>query len=82
MAKHMECGCWLTDDLSKVEGVCEAHKQWQMAALDDAYNVSAAREREACAAEMDRRASENANTEDARACYRNAARAIRTRQEG
>lgn len=36
-------------------------------------------EREACAAEMDRRAVQNANTPDTQAAYRNAANAIRSR---
>lgn len=43
MAKHMECGCWLTDDLAKVEGVCDAHKEWQMAMSARAYEVASNR---------------------------------------
>lgn len=39
-----------------------------------------AEEREACALEMDRRATENANTLDTQAAYRNAAAAIRKRR--
>lgn len=49
MAKHLECGCWLTDDMSKVEGVCEAHKAWQMKMSAFAYKTATEREREACA---------------------------------
>ena len=45
MAKHLECGCWLTDDMSKVEGVCEAHKSWQMGMSDSAYTTAEQRER-------------------------------------
>lgn len=42
-------------------------------------DAAVAAEREACAAEMGRRAVEHANTPDTQAAYRNAARAIRRR---
>ena len=45
----MECGCWLTDDLTKVEGVCDAHKEWQTAMSAHAYAVAEDRQRERCA---------------------------------
>jgi len=49
VAKHMECGCWLTDDLRVVEGVCDAYKAWEVEGSSIAYQTATTREREACA---------------------------------
>lgn len=51
-------------------------RQWIARAILSAVEE----ENEACAAEMDRRERENANTIDTQAAYRNAAKAIRNRK--